>query len=123
MRNNDIEFLKWFNSVEEEALPVIDLRKKEPDVEQTQLPLDCRYPKRTRSIQKIVQVFFDSVAMTVILEEGEDLLEVLNTDDSYGKFIYEDDKIIHIWDTDDTKEQCEIVDITDRKGIVHTESH
>ncbi len=123
MRNNDIEFLEWFNSVEQESLPVLELRKKEPDIEQTELPLDCRYPKRTRPIQKIVQVFFDSVAMTVILEEGEDLLEVLNTDDSYGKFIYEGDKITHIWDIDDSKELCEIVDITDRKGIVHTESH
>lgn len=69
---------------------------------------------------KVYQVFFDSIVMTVIVDCKEELFTTLQEEDD--KFYEEEDKIMYKWNYDYSSE-CDIQDVTDKRGIIHVESH
>ena len=69
---------------------------------------------------KIYQVTFDAVMLTVVINENQNLFSVLmNYNDHFSE---EEDKLFYIWDAS-YKEECTILDITNKRGVIHAEAH
>lgn len=73
---------------------------------------------------KIYNVSFDSVSITVVLDDNQDLFEVLSQSDDWNcKDLYlKDDKIYKKWNAT-YSEECTITDMTEMRGVIHSEAH
>jgi len=70
---------------------------------------------------KIFIVSFDSITITIILEDNQNIIDFLTTDGNFD-FIREGDKLFIALDQN-YKEEVYIEDVTDQRGIIHMESH
>jgi len=73
---------------------------------------------------KIYNISFDAVSITVVLEDNQKLFDfLLQSKDRNCKDIYVvGDKLYKKW-SDDYSDECIITDLTDVRGIIHSESH
>jgi hypothetical protein len=73
---------------------------------------------------KIYKINFDSASITVVLEENQNLFDFLiQSKDSNCKNLHVFcDKLYKKWN-DNYSEECIITDLTDFRGIIHSESH
>ena len=75
-------------------------------------------------IMKIYNINFDTVSITVVLEDNQNLFDfLLQSKDWNCKDLYVvGDKLYKKW-SDDYSDECIITDLTDVRGIIHSESH
>ena len=73
---------------------------------------------------KIYNINFDAVSITVVLEDNQNLFDfLLQSKDWNCKDLYVvGDKLYKKW-SDDYSDECIITDLTDVRGIIHSESH
>ena len=69
---------------------------------------------------KIYQINFDVCTLTVVTDDNEQLIDVLKKEDQ--DFIKKDGKIFYEYDPE-TRMECIVEDITNKRGIVQWESH
>jgi hypothetical protein len=73
---------------------------------------------------KIYNISFDTVSITVVLDEDQDLFDFLlhSEDWNCDGFFIEDGKLHKKW-SDSFSEECMITDLTNYRGIIHSEAH
>jgi len=70
---------------------------------------------------KIYNINFDSVSITVVLDDNQNLFDfLLQSKDWNCKIV--GDKLYKKWSYD-YSDECIITDLTDVRGIIHSESH
>ena len=69
---------------------------------------------------KVMQVSFDTSKITIIMEDNDSLIDILN--DVEDSFIYNGNDVYYKFD-DDTTEICVVDDVTNKRGIIQFESH
>lgn len=73
---------------------------------------------------KIYNINFDTVSITVVLEDNQNLFDfLLKSEDRNCRGLYvKGNKLYKKW-SDDYSVECIITDLTDVRGIIHSESH